>query len=109
MAKSRDIADSADVINILDSGGNLNTFATTFTLPSVDGTANQVLATDGGGSLSFQTLNTFAPTFTLPSVDGTAGQVLATDGGGSLSFVSSGGGGGVSTGKAIAMAMIFGG
>ena len=76
MAKSRDIADSADVINILDSGGNLNTFATTFT---------------------------------LPSVDGTAGQVLATDGGGSLSFVSSGGGGGVSTGKAIAMAMIFGG
>lgn len=76
MAKSRDIADSADVINILDSGGNLNTFATTFT---------------------------------LPSVDGTAGQVLATDGGGSLSFVSSSGGGGVSTGKAIAMAMIFGG
>lgn len=77
MAKSRDIADSADVINILDSGGNLNTFVTTFTLPSVDGTAGQVLATDGGGSLSFVS--------------------------------SSSGGGGVSTGKAIAMAMIFGG
>ena len=74
MAKSRDLADGAGVINIIDSGGTLNTFATTFT---------------------------------LPSADGTVGQVLTTDGAGSLTFVSSSGG--VSTGKAIAMAMIFGG
>ena len=75
MAKSRDLADGAGVINIIDSGGNLNTFATTFTLPSADGTVGQVLTTDGAASLSFVT----------PSP------------------------GGVSTGKAIAMAMIFGG
>ena len=39
-----------------------------------------------------------------PTADGTAGQGIVTDGAGNLSFGSSG----VSTGKAIAMAMIFG-
>jgi len=40
-----------------------------------------------------------------PTTDGVAGQVLATDGSGNLTFTASSG---VSTGKAIAMAMIFG-
>lgn len=42
-----------------------------------------------------------------PTADGTANQVLKTDGSGNLSFttVSSG----ISTGKAIAMAIVFGG
>ena len=44
-------------------------------------------------------------TWTLPSTDGTTGQVLSTNGSGTLSWAS---GGGISTGKAIAMAMIFG-
>ena len=39
-----------------------------------------------------------------PTADGSAGQAVVTDGSGNLSFGSSG----VSTGKAIAMAMIFG-
>ena len=43
-------------------------------------------------------------TFTLPSADGTSGQALVTDGSGTLSFGSAG----ISTGKSIAMAMIFG-
>lgn len=44
-------------------------------------------------------------TWTLPSVDGTSGQVLSTDGSGTLSWATAGG---ISTGKSIAMAMIFG-
>jgi len=47
-------------------------------------------------------------TYTLPSSDGTNGQVLSTNGTGTLSWVTGGGGGGITTGKAIAMAMIFG-
>jgi hypothetical protein len=41
-----------------------------------------------------------------PTVDGTSGQFVTTDGAGNLSFATSSGG--ISTGKAIAMAMIFG-
>ena len=44
-------------------------------------------------------------TFTLPSADGTSGQVLQTNGSGALSFTTPTG---ISTGKSIAMAMIFG-
>jgi hypothetical protein len=43
-------------------------------------------------------------TLTLPSADGTSGQAIVTDGLGNLSF----GNAGISTGKSIAMAMIFG-
>jgi hypothetical protein len=43
-------------------------------------------------------------TFTLPSADGSSGQAIVTDGSGTLSFANAG----ISTGKAIAMAMIFG-
>jgi hypothetical protein len=43
-------------------------------------------------------------TFTLPNADGTSGQALVTDGSGTLSFSNAG----ISTGKSIAMAMIFG-
>ncbi len=45
-------------------------------------------------------------TFTLPAADGTSGQVIQTNGSGTLSFATPSGG--ISTGKAIAMAMIFG-
>lgn len=45
-------------------------------------------------------------TFTLPAADGTSGQVLQTDGSGTLSFTTPSTG--ISTGKSIAMAMIFG-
>jgi hypothetical protein len=42
--------------------------------------------------------------FAFPQSDGTSGQALLTDGAGTLSF----GAAGISTGKAIAMAMVFG-
>jgi hypothetical protein len=44
---------------------------------------------------------------TYPSSDGTAGQLLTTDGSGNLSWAAAPSSG-VTTGKAIAMAMIFG-
>jgi hypothetical protein len=45
-------------------------------------------------------------TYTLPSSDGTTGQVLQTNGSGTLSWTTPTGG--ITTGKSIAMAMIFG-
>jgi len=53
-------------------------------------------------------LTSFVSTFTLPTTDGTANQVLQTNGSGTLSF-STPTGGGITTGKAIAMAIVFGG
>jgi len=47
------------------------------------------------------------PLYTLPSADGSADQILSTDGSGAMSFVTPAAAG-ISTGKAIAMAMIFG-
>ena len=49
-------------------------------------------------------LQGFVTAFTLPTSDGSSGQALVTDGSGTISFGSSG----VSTGKAIAMAIVFG-
>ena len=42
--------------------------------------------------------------FTLPTADGTSGQAIVTNGSGALSFGTAG----ISTGKAIAMAIVFG-
>ena len=42
--------------------------------------------------------------FTLPTADGTSGQAITTNGSGALSFADAG----ISTGKAIAMAIVFG-
>jgi len=59
----------------------------------------------GTDVLAFDTnLQAFVTAFTLPTVDGTNGQALVTDGSGSISFGSAG----ISTGKAIAMAIVFG-
>ena len=44
------------------------------------------------------------PQYTLPAADGSADQALITDGSGSVTFGTAG----ITTGKAIAMAMIFG-
>ena len=53
-------------------------------------------------------LKSFADTFTLPTTDGADGQVLTTDGAGNLQLESPAPAG-VTTGKAIAMAIVFGG
>ncbi len=65
--------------------------------------------TDNGTNyVSLKAADTIASnvTFTLPAADGTSGQVLQTNGSGTLSFTTPSSG--ISTGKAIAMAMIFG-
>jgi hypothetical protein len=49
-------------------------------------------------------LTTFVTNFTLPTSDGDDGQALVTNGSGTLSF----GDAGISTGKSIAMAIVFG-
>lgn len=151
---------------------NLTSFVGTFTLPTTDGTANQVLKTDGAGNIGFASaaaagvssfntrtgditltsgdvtnalgytplgsgdigvsvqaydpnilvsgdigtvvqaydanLTNFVSVFTLPSGDGTSGQFLTTNGSGTLSFASASSGGGITTGKAIAMSIVFG-
>lgn len=62
---------------------------------------------DSSNWVAFQAPSTVASnvTWTLPSADGTTGQVLQTNGSGTLSFTTPTG---ISTGKAIAMSMIFG-
>lgn len=75
----------------------------------VDGTAGQVLSTDGAGNLSF--INQLTGLSALGISDGTAGQILSTDGAGNFSFVDrpadgadgSDGAGGVSLALAIAV------
>lgn len=61
---------------------------------------------DSSNHISFQAPAVVPNTvsFTLPSADGTNGQAIITNGSGTLSFGSAG----ISTGKSIAMAMIFG-
>jgi len=49
-------------------------------------------------------LQSFVTALTLPTSDGTNGQALVTNGSGTVSFGSAG----ISTGKAIAMAIVFG-
>jgi hypothetical protein len=49
-------------------------------------------------------LQSFVTAFTLPTVDGSSGEALVTNGSGTISFGSAG----ISTGKAIAMAIVFG-
>ena len=63
--------------------------------------------TDNGTNyVSLKSPDTLASnlTFTLPAADGTSGQIIQTNGSGTLSFTNPG----VSTGKSIAMALIFG-
>jgi hypothetical protein len=61
---------------------------------------------DSSNYVAFQGASTIASnvTWTLPSADGSNGQAIVTNGSGTLSF----GNAGISTGKSIAMAMIFG-
>lgn len=65
---------------------------------------------DSSNWVAFQAPATISTniTWTLPSADGTNGQVLQTNGSGTLSWAS-GGGGGISAGKSIAFALVFGG
>jgi len=95
-----------------DSGGNvveIGTNPTSITTTQIDITATGDLRlqdTTGGQYVALQAPGTVSASYTLtmPAADGTSGQAIVTDGAGNLSFSNAG----ISTGKSIAMAMIFG-
>ena len=75
------------------------------TLVYTDGTTMVDVMADLGDINVTGIANTGSSTyFSLPSADGTSGQALTTDGAGQLSFATAG----ITTGKAIAMAIVFG-
>jgi len=60
--------------DVLAYDSNLQSFVTTFTVPTSDGTSGQALITDGAGTISFGDVDA------LPSQTGNAGYYLTTDG-----------------------------
>ena len=75
------------------------------TIVYTDGTTMVDVMADLGDINVTGIANTGSSTyFALPSADGTSGQALVTNGSGQLSFDNAG----ISTGKAIAMAIVFG-
>jgi hypothetical protein len=95
------VADGAKDIVYCDGGGagaNVVSLATDLTgVLTTSDIGTTVLAYDSN-------LQTFVTAFTLPGSDGSSGQALTTNGSGTLSFADAG----ISTGKAIAMAIVFG-
>ncbi len=88
-----------DLTTFLESANNLSDLANASTARTNLGVAvgSDVLAYDAN-------LQSFVTALTLPTSDGTSGQALVTNGSGTVSF----GDAGISTGKAIAMAIVFG-
>lgn len=99
---------------VVTSSGSTVAVSTTGGTVDFDDVATEIASNSGfDGAFSSLTgatnLQSFVSVFTLPTSDGSANQVLSTNGSGTLSFVDqSAGGGGVTTGKAIAMAIVFG-
>lgn len=104
-----DLASAATARTNLGLGtGDSPTF-TAVTVGQVDITAQGDLRLQdsaGGEYVAFQAPATVSASYTLtvPDADGTSGQALVTNGSGVLSFADAG----ISTGKAIAMAIVFG-
>jgi hypothetical protein len=95
----------SDGTNVVDVNANLSSSSfQQINLP----TQNELRFQDasGGQYVALKAGTTVASnvTFTLPTADGTSGQALTTNGSGTLSFAQAG----ISTGKAIAMAIVFG-
>ena len=95
------------VDNTTRSVGNTITFKVTGQTGILVPASGNVLCYHNGTDIvssGFPSTTGVQPVYTLPAADGTANQALVTDGAGVVSFGSAG----ISTGKAIAMAMIFG-
>jgi len=88
-----------DLTTFLQASNNLSDVASASTARTNLGVAigSNVLAYDAN-------LQAFVTALTLPTSDGTNGQALVTNGSGTVSFGSAG----IGTGKAIAMAIVFG-
>jgi hypothetical protein len=76
---------------------------TGFTFAAAD-KGTRLAYADGTNVVDVNAAFTTISQFTLPTADGTTGQAILTNGSGTLSF----GAAGISTGKAIAMAIVFG-
>ena len=74
-----------------------------FTFSTTD-KGTRLVYSNGTDVVDVNALFTTINQFRLPTADGTSGQAMITDGSGNLSFGSAG----ISTGKAIAMAIVFG-
>ena len=108
--------DDSNVVTASGFAGPLNgtvgaTTPTTGVFTQVDITAQGDLRLQdsaGGEYVAIQAPTTLAASYTLtmPTTDGDASQVLTTDGSGALSWTTPSSG--ITTGKSIAMAMIFG-
>ena len=103
-----DVVDAVDYVSSLTLGSALP-IASGGTGATSDSAARTTLGVAiGSDVLAYDAnLQAFVTAFTLPTSDGTDGQVLTTDGLGTIAFedVPSGG---ISTGKSIAMALVFG-
>ena len=88
------------------SGAHQVVFKTTSGTGATFGTTdkgNKIVYSDGTNIIDVFANQNQIGIFTIPAVDGTSGQIIQTDGSGNLSFTD-----GFSTGKAIAMAIVFG-
>jgi hypothetical protein len=98
---------SQNIIISQGSGANVTIAAGQTKAVYSDGAGAGAAFVDAFNSLSVGTLTSSGLTssgITYPTSDGTSGQALVTNGSGTVSFGSAG----ISTGKAIAMAMVFG-
>ena len=98
---------SQNIIISQGSGANVTIAAGQTKAVYSDGAGAGAAFVDAFNSLSVGTLTSSGLTssgITYPTSDGTNGQALVTDGAGTISFGSAG----ISTGKAIAMAIVFG-
>jgi len=98
---------SQNIIISQGSGANVTIPAGQTKAVYSDGAGAGAAFVDAFDSLSVGTLTSsglISSGITYPTSDGTSGQALVTDGSGTISFGSAG----ISTGKAIAMAIVFG-
>ncbi len=98
---------SQNIIISQGSGANVTIPAGQTKAVYSDGAGAGAAFVDAFNSLSVGTLTSSGLTssgITYPTSDGTSGQALVTNGSGTVSFGSAG----ISTGKAIAMAIVFG-
>jgi len=93
---------SQNIIISQGSGANVTIPAGQTKAVYSDGAGSGAAFVDAFNSLSVGTLTSSGITY--PTSDGTSGQALVTNGSGAISFGSAG----ISTGKAIAMAIVFG-